>query len=424
MADLTRILMDQKQELEEGIRNKKIIQREEYLNNLPTTKLIKVVSGIRRCGKSVLIYLMLKGKNFAYMNFDDERIAGIDTDQILSSFYEVYGKDFKYIFLDEIQNLPKWELFVNRLHRAGFDIFLTGSNSKLLSKELATHLTGRHITLEMFPFSFKEYLKSVNFQEDIRTTKGIAAVKRELKRYIEIGGFPEIVAEQENPGIYLRSLYSKIVERDIISRYNIAYKKTFTELAMSILSNPARPISYNKLKKQFAIGSDHTVKNYLCFMEEAYLIFTVNRFSWKPVEIEKSDKKVYVIDTGLINNLSIKFREDNGRIYENIVAVELLRKKSIENNLKIYYWKNNQQEEVDFVVKEGLKIGQLIQVCYDVDDLETKKRETIPLLKASKELKCKNLFIITSDYEAEETLEWFRLKGKIKFIPLWKWLSG
>ena len=421
---LTQFLKDQKQELEDELKNKKIIEREakDFFKNLLDSKLIKVVSGIRRCGKSVFIYFLLKDKNFAYINFDDERLYNLNTDSILSSFYEIYGKDFKFIFLDEIQNLDNWELFVNRLHRAGFNLFISGSNSKLLSKELATHLTGRHISIELFPFSFREYLKAANFKEDIETTRGVSLLKKEFKDYLLIGGFPEIVVEKEEPKIYVRELYRKIIERDVIQRYNISYKKAFREIAVSLLSNPSRKISYNKLKKQFLIKSEHTIKNYLSYLEESYLIFLLNKFSYKPIEIEKSEKKVYVIDSGIINTLSTKTMTDYGHVYENLVAIELLRQKAFNPSLEVYYWKNAQQEEVDFIVKEGLKIKHLIQVCYDLSDTDTLEREIRALLKAGKELKCKDLIIITEDKEGEKNAEWFGIKGRIKFIPIWKWL--
>lgn len=416
----TQLLRDQKQELEEGLKKKKIIAREveEHAREILSSKLIKVITGVRRCGKSVLAYSMMKDKDFAYINFDDERLYSPDTNQILSSFYEIYGKNFNFMFLDEIQNLERWELFINRLHRAGFNLVITGSNSRLLSKELATHLTGRHLTIELFPFSFREYLKAINFKEDVQTTKGISIVKRELNNYINNGGFPEIIVEKESPGVYLRKLYGNILERDIISRHNISYKKTFREMAINLISTPGRSISYNKLKKQYNLGSEHTIKNYLSYLEEAYLIFFLNRFSYKSIEIEKSDKKVYAIDTGLTNNLATKFSENYGHAYENTVAIELLRQKSFNTNIEIYYWKNLQHEEVDFVIKQGLKVRQLIQVCYNIEDFNTKEREMKALIKASKEIRCKDLLIITQDYEAEETA-----KGKkIRFLPLWKWL--
>mgnify|MGYP001583711842 FL=1 len=418
--DLTRILRDQRQELDYSLKKKKIIEREaeEIFKNFLNSKLIKIISGIRRSGKSVFIYLLLKDKKFAYMNFDDERIINVNTDDILSSFYEIYWKDIENIFLDEIQNLDNWQLFVNRLHRSGFNIFITGSNSKLLSKELATHLTGRHLTMELFPFSFREYLRAMEFRENKDTTKGESLLKSELKKYLEIGGFPEIVVERENPGNYLRELYSKIVERDIISRYKISFKKTFKEISSTLINNPSKLISYNKIKNNFGLGSEHTAKNYISYLEESYLIFILNRFSFKPVEIEKSEKKIYVIDTGLINNMSFKLSDNYGSIYENAVAIELMRLKSFNKNMEIYYWKNILHEEVDFAIKEKSRVKELIQVCYDLNNFDTKERELRSLIKASDELKCDNLFIITGNYKKEE-----KIKNKIiNYIPLYEWL--
>ena len=418
--EFVQLLRDQKQELIELLKNKKIIKREaqEHFKDIQKSRLIKVIIGVRRCGKSVLANMLLQGRQFAYMNFDDERLPNYDTTQILSSFYEIYGKDIKIIFLDEVQNLDKWELFANRLQRLHFDVYITGSNSNLLSKELATHLTGRHIGIELFPFSFKEYLKAINFNEETESSMGKGSLKYELKNYLDNGGFPEIIVEKENPKRYLMELYGKIIERDIINRYDISYKKTFKEISMALLSNPGMYISFNRLKKQFNIKSEHTVKNYISYLEEAYLVFLLNRFSFKPVEIEKSQKKAYAIDTGMINNVSIKFSNDYGRIYENAVAIQLLRNKSLNPNLDVYYWKNEKHEEVDFVIKEGLKANQLIQVCCNIEDIKTREREIKALLKASKELKCNNLLVITEDKEGEEKVK----ENKIKFMPLWKWL--
>lgn len=419
--NLVNLVKDQKEELESRFSSIDLLDREleDFFGNVLKSKLIKVVTGVRRAGKSVLCYKFLRNKKFAYFNFDDERFLDFKANDILSAFYEIYGKDFKFIFLDEIQILDNWQLFVNRLHRMGFNLFITGSNATLLSKELATHLTGRHLTIELFPLSFREYLTSVNFKEDIGTTKGVSIIKKELTNYLENGGFPEIVIEKENAKFYLRELYTRIVERDIIQRYNISYKKTFREIALTLLSNPSKLISYNKLKNQFNLGSDHTIKNYLNYLEEAYVFFFISKYSFKPVEIEKSQKKIYSIDTGIISNLSLKNSLDFGAIYENAVALELLRQKSFNPRLEIYYWKNQLQEEVDFIIKEETKIKQLIQVSYNLNELNTKKRELKALLKAAKELKCTNLIIINKEIKKEEKIQ----SKKIKIIPLHEWLK-
>ncbi|MFH1682281.1 MAG: ATP-binding protein [Candidatus Woesearchaeota archaeon] len=419
MRDFKRILADQKQELEDRSQREKLIERENfsYFHTLASSNLIKVIIGVRRCGKSTLAAQLLG--DFAYINFDDERLSSLKTeelDSLLEAAYQIYP-EFKVLLLDEIQNIESWELFVNRLKRQGLNIIVTGSNANLLSKELATHLTGRHVTLELFPFSFKEFLKYKGIKIETETTKGISQVKKELSVYLTSGGFPETLTEVE-PKTYLQSLYSTILLRDVLTRYKVRYVKTFKDLANYVLSNFSREISFNKLKKMFRLGSDHTAKNYLGFLEETYLIFLIEKFSYKKKESLLGPRKVYTIDTGLIKAVSFQFSEDRSHLYENVVALGLLRKKSVNPDLEIYYWKNQQQEEVDFLVREGLKVRQLIQVCCDLSREETKQRELRALFKASQELECKDLLVITEDYEAEETVE----GKKIKYTPLWRWL--
>lgn len=418
--EVKQILVDQFNEIEEKIKSTRTIKREfeDEAKERAKSKLIKVTTGIRRAGKSFFTHFLLKGRAFGYVNFDDEVIADTDPNKILSSLLEIHGK-INVVFMDEIQNLRKWELFVNRLHRAGYDVFITGSNAKLLSSDLATHLTGRHIPLELFPFSFREYLMSADFNEDVESTRGKSLLKHELDNYIKSGGFPEVVVEKENPRIYLKELYRNIIEKDIVFKHNLKYKKTFKEVAFTVLSNFGGYVSYNKLKNQFSLGSDHTIKNYLSYLNESYLILPISKFSFKSREIEKSNKKIYVIDTGIINNAAINFTPNSGKIIENIAAVELLRRKSYRYlDWEIFYWKDSQQNEVDFVIKEGHVIKELIQATYasSINDIE--KRELKALIKAGAELKCNNLSIITWDYEGEENIE----NKKICFTPLWKWL--
>jgi len=427
LQDIKQVIIDQKKGLESYTKKERIIEREllkEYKKNI-LSNLIKVIQGIRRCGKSTLAYQLLQEKNFAYANFDDERLASLETEdmnRVLETFYEVYGK-FRFILLDEIQNIYGWELFVNRLQRQGFNIVITGSNAKLLSKELATHLTGRHIPLELFPFSFKEFLRYYGIEFDIKllSTEERGLIKNRLNTYIQTGGFPEALKENIDIKSYLLSLYSTIINKDVVLRNRVKYTKTLKDISNYLISNYSCQMSFNKLKNIFAIKSIHTALNYVSFLEEAYLFFFLKRISSKYKESLIANRKVYVIDTGLINALNIKFSQDKGKLYENIVALELLRKKALGNR-EIYYWQDIYKKEVDFVIKEGLKIKQLIQVCYDISDLETRKRETKALLSASSELKCKNLLIITENKEAEEKIEWFGIKRKVKFVPLWKWL--
>ena len=422
--ELKQLIIDQKEELFETMAEKKLITREfqSEARNFSTSGLIKVVTGIRRAGKSVFLYQILKDREFAYLNFDDDRLGNVEADDILKTFYEIYGRNLKIIFFDEIQNLPQWELFINRLKRLGFNLFITGSNAKLLSRELATHLTGRHLALEIYPFSFREYLRVRGVDINLKTSKGKYLLRYEFDQFVHKGGFPEVTAEGENPRIYLKALYRQILESDIIIRRKIAYEKTFKELASFLIRNTSSLISYNKIKNQFNFKSDHTVKNYVSYLNEAYLIISIDRFSPKPVEVEKSPKKVYAIDTGLVNILSGRISANIGKLYENIVAIELKRRQSLDQGMEIYYYKGAQNYEVDFMVKHDLAVTRLIQVSYTVAEVETKEREIRALLHAAKDLRCNDLLIITGDYEAEEEVEWFGMKGRVVFLPLFKWL--
>ena len=410
------ILILQKRELEKSLKEK-YIEREIKHVNL-SSNIIKVIIGPRRAGKSFFaLHFLNKKGNFGYVNFDDERLIETENyDEIVVAMNSVYG-NLKFILLDEIQNLLNWELFVNRLQRQGYNLILTGSNSKLLSKELATHLTGRYTLIHIFPFSFRECLNLEN--EELTTSE----VKERLNNYLLYGGYPEPLIKNLDYKDYLSNLFNSIVYKDIVKRYKIRYPQVIENLAFYLLSNIANEYSYNSLRKILKLNSTHTIGKYLSYLEEAFVFFSLNRFSYKIKGQLSSNKKIYCIDNGFIYAKAFRASPDFGRLYENIVANELKRKE-IGGKIKFYYWKNIQQEEVDFVVKEGLKVKQLIQVCFDAEELETKNREVRALLKASKELKCKNLLVITGDYEKEEKFEWFDIKAKIKFIPLWKWLTS
>ncbi len=415
------IIVDQKEEVERIFREEKIIERE-FLTTWKSSiesRSIKIITGVRRTGKSIFSLQLLEGKKYAYINFDDERLAGINTKDlnlVLQAFYELYG-DIKYVFLDEIQNIGGWELFVNRLHRMGLNVVVTGSNANLLSRELASHLTGRHIPIEIYPFSFREFLNFENFKitkESLYSTKQKSMLVKKMRDYIEWGGFPESVKDRDNAKLYLSTLYSTILTKDVISRYNLKYVQTLKEIANYLLSNFSQPISYHKIKNIFEMGSTHTAKNYTSYLEETYMIYLLSKFSFKHKELLAPSKKAYVIDTGLINSLTFRMSENMGRLMENVVLVELLRRKSTE--LEIYYWKDYQQREVDFVVKQGTEVIQLIQVTYA--ESEINQRETKALIRASDSLRCKNLICITWDYEDSIQVD----SKTIKCIPLWKWL--
>ncbi len=414
---IKQIVLEQKGEIKK-IFSEKIIPRIILpdVQRVLDSNLIKVIIGVRRCGKSVLSHYLLKNRQYGYVNFDDERLIGVKTKD-LNDFWEVLQEinpNCKFILLDEIQNIEGWELFVNRLKRNGHNIVVTGSNSKLLSKELATHLTGRHFSIELYPFSFEEFLLYKNqiiSRDDLYIAEKKAKIKRLLEEYLMYGALPEVVKLKPKMQ-YLRELYDKIIGRDVIFRYSVKYARDLKEIALYAISNFGSKISYRKIKNIFEMKSVHTVKNYLNYLEEAYLLFQINAFSHKLKEQLKLPKKLYCIDTGIINAIIPRSTIDYGRLLENAVFIELKRKKC-----EIYFYAQSNYE-VDFVIREGQKVIRLIQVSYSVEDEVTRKREVRALLKASRELRCNNLSVITWDYDEEK-----RCKGKkIKFIPLWKWL--
>jgi len=419
------IIRDQQEDTNRIFHEENIIQREILTpwQHIIDNPILKVITGIRRSGKSIFAFQLLTDKKYAYINFDDERLIGLKTEDlntVLEAFYQQHG-ELTYIFLDEIQNIDGWELFANRLQRQGLNVIITGSNAKLLSKELATHLTGRHLSVEIFPFSFTEFLKLEHFdigKENEYSTRKKSLLLQKLQEYITYGGFPESLKDKRIAKNYLTTLYTTILTKDVISRYKINYVTTLREISNYLLSNFSTYITYNKIKNIFHLKSPHTSKKYVSFLQESYLFFLVDKFSFKYKEITASPKKIYVIDTGIIKALAYESSENDGRLLENIVAIELLRRKTFSPTIEMYYWKDYQQHEVDFVIKKGQMIVQLIQVTSVSEKNQIEKREVSALRKASDELKCNNLLIITWDYESKESID-----GKeITYIPLWKWL--
>jgi len=382
--------------------------------------LVKVVIGPRRAGKSVFTAHLFKDKKPAYINFDQENLARLnDYDDLIKELHALYGEN-KYLLFDEIQNLPDWELFINRLHREGYNILLTGSNAKLLSHELATSLTGRHIPIEILPFSFKEFLRAKHFvfQEEENI---LPAVKGKLLNYLENylinGGFPELVIKNLEPKGYLDILLDSLIFKDIVKRHNLRLSQKIYDLEVYLLNNFASEFSYNKLFRQLGFKSVATVEKYLNYLEEAYLVYVLSRYSHKVGERLSSPKKAYLVDNGYITAMSVQFSNNSGKLLENLVFSELL-KAGYQPNRNLFYYKTRNNKEVDFVLREGLSVKTLIQVVYNINELTVKEREIKALAEAGEELKCDDLIVLT--WDNEENVEW---QGKkIKFVPVWRWL--
>ncbi len=415
--DFDTIVKEQREELERIGTTENIIPRENTIVAKNALKFPNVLAilGIRRCGKSVFSHLLAKAKNYGYVNFDDERLLGVKTEdlnELLKSFYKLYG-DVEIIVLDEIQNVRGWEMFVNRLRRTK-KVILTGSNSHLLSGELATHLTGRHIDVVLHPFSFKEFLKFKKFKmATAYTTKEKAEMLKLLEEYLQVGGFPEV---QKFGKQIVSVIYEDVLTKDIILRHKIKKMEEIRKLAKYCINNAGQEFSYSKTAKVLGVKHVSTISKWASYLEEAFLIFKLERFSYKLKQQFLAPKKVYCTDSGIINAIDFKFSENKGKIMENLVAIELKKR----NQQEIYYWKDYLQHEVDFVIKKGNKIQQLIQVSYVNSRDAVKEREITALLKASKALKCKKLLLITWDYEAKEKTK----NLEIQYTPLWKWLVG
>lgn len=390
----SQIIADQRIEVEQFKLSEVCNRPEEALVDLDSP-LAQIVIGVRRCGKSTLCHTVLKksGLNYAYINFDDERFAELSTDDlndVLESLYIVYG-DFNYLFLDEIQNVKGWNLFVNRLLRQKMHLIITGSNAKLLSSELSTYLTGRYNQIELFPFSFAEYLRLNEIKTDGLTTKEIAFRKRAFEDYIIKGGFPELLNLKDYKG-YIKQLVNSIVTIDIYRRFKIRYLDALVKITNYMIANFAQEVSYKSIAETFGLGSQHTAENYINYLRQTYLLVGINKFSYKARERIRAEK-MYLIDPALLTGQDNNLTGDNtGWRLENIVYLELLRRRRLAD-VDIYYYRKGY--EIDFVLSNGLDVKELIQVSAFIDNEKTFKRECAALIKGAKDLECNNLTLIT-----------------------------
>ena len=364
------------------------------------------------------------------INFEEQAFAETLDFNLLIKVYESYRNILEpdrtpVIILDEIQEIPKWEKFVRSLQEKNeARIIVTGSSSALLSGEFATVLTGRTVEINMHPLSFNEYFAffGLQFKKKADLILKKKQVLKMLRQYMEFGGLPEIALEINDTlkSEITRKIYDDILFKDIVKRWSIKNIDKLETISRYYTSNISSPITFNRISKFLNIPVK-TVEIYSKYIEKSDLIFFVKRFSFSVKKQENSPRKVYSIDTGIVNSTGFRFQDNHGHLMENIVAVHLRIKKFLEAPLMdVYYYKDYSQNEVDFVVKDGLKVSQLMQVCYNIENPDTKERELRSLIKASRELKCDDLAIITWDYEAKEE---FKSKN-ISYIPLWKWLLG
>lgn len=417
---ILQVLAEQKEYVEGYAPSKWVSRREEQLFEF-NSPLAQVVIGVRRSGKSTLCHKVLleQGVKYGYANFDDDRLAKLETEDlntVLSCIYQIYGTDIQYLFLDEVQDVEGWHLFVNRLLRTSLHIVVTGSNAKLLSGELATHLTGRYNEIHLFPFSFKEYCEYHKINTAAITTKAEADLKRAFMSYITDGGFPEIQNIRNKRG-YVQSLIEAIVSKDIQRRFNIRNVEALRKIVNHLINNVCQEINYDDIANLLGM-TDLTVKKYVDYLRQAFLIQLLTKFSFKSKERIRN-AKAYIVDPGLQNNRENAFAASNiGWRLENVVYIELLRR-CANNYLDVYYYKANPRaKEVDFVVCNQDKPVELTQVAYEIDQEKTFKRETTALIKASAALHCDKLTLIAFTTSRDEIIQ----EKNIHIVSAIEWL--
>ncbi|MGI5974574.1 MAG: ATP-binding protein [Paludibacter sp.] len=379
------------------------------------TQLIKLITGPRRAGKSVFALQILASENFAYLNFDDERLLNeFDEDVIVQLLMEVYP-DFNYLLLDEIQNLNNWELWIGKLYRRGYNLVITGSNAKLLSSEIATVLTGRYLQIEILPFGFTEILSYKGFEVSMETPKKKAELLLHLDDYMTYGGFPETLLLREITRNYLSDLFDAILLKDVSKRYKVRRNEDLIRLSNYLLANYTNPFSFNELSNELNLGSVNTVQKYCGYLADTYLFFYLPRYNNKLKRMQKSPQKIYVVDTGFLLR-SFQTSPNKGRMLENLVFIELIRR-GFSTEQSIFYYRTKNDKEIDFVCRKGHQVDQLIQVSYDVSQTKTLERELAALVEASKELNCDNCLILTWD-DARE-IEYKELRINLKAVGEW-----
>lgn len=397
------IILNQKAERDELIARPYQQRKTKYnYEELLTNPLIKLITGPRRVGKSVFALLILQGKNYAYLNFDDNLLLEKWDEDLVMKTLDIVYPSYDYLLLDEVQNLPNWDLWINKLYRRGKNLIITGSNAKMLSSEMSTVLTGRYLQIEMLPFSLEETLlwKKINPKSKEQSVQAIVLADD----YMRNGGYPETIAARNITKSYLSTLFDSILLKDIAKRHNIRNTADLYNLATYLLSNFCNPISASNLTEELGMSSVTTTKKFCNYLAEPYLFYYLPRFNKKLKLMKKAPHKVYIVDNGFVQSTAFNLSENLGRLLENQIFIELLRKGLIPGQT-LFYYRTRNDKEIDFVTRKGPKVEQLIQVSYDLSSPKTKKREFEALIEAAEELHCENLIVITNSQHGKTCWE-------------------
>ena len=387
-------------------------QVEKYLKS----NLMKLITGPRRAGKSVFSLLLLRGKRFAYLNFDDDKLLKeFDEEHIMQVLKEVYS-DYDYLLLDEPQNLPNWDLWVSKLYRRGYNLIITGSNSNLLSSEMASLLTGRYLSIEILPFSLRETLeyRKSNFNPALPEDK--ADFMLQVEDYFHYGGYPEIINNRDITESYLKTLFDSIIMKDIVRRYKVRKVEELYQFATYMISIFTSPFTYSSITEELGLSSKTTVQKFCTYLKNCYLFFYLPRYNHKLKLMQKAPQKVYIVDNGFLSSSAFQISENKGRLLENLVLLEFIRRK-YEIGKNLFYYRNQSDKEVDFVVRENNVVRQLVQVCWDMSNPKTQKREIGSLMACAKDFPNGELFVITWNEQKEITMN----AKIIHVIPYYKW---
>ena len=356
---------------------------------------------------------MLRSKNFAYLNFDNQSLLEAwEANLVMRMLDEVYP-GYEYLLLDEVQNLNAWDLWVSELYRMGKNMVITGSNAKMLSSEMATVLTGKYLQVEMLQFSLEEFFdwRKLALHELKKEQLTEAAVLTD--DYLRNGGYPETVASRQLTRSYLETLFDSIVWKDVVKRHRVRNTTGLNDLAMYLVSNFCNPVSANELTDTLGFSSVNTTQKFMDYLHEPYLFFYLPRYNNKLVLMKKAPRKVYVVDNGFVAAKAFALSDNLGRLLENHVFIELIRR-GFDTEKTMFYYHSRNDKEVDFVLRNGNRIERLVQVCYDMSSPKTEKREIESLTECAEELKCSNLIIVT--YNDRRTIE--KNGYKIDIVPI------
>lgn len=414
------VLLQQRQERDFLVSKK--YQKRHIAIHIPDylkSSLIKVVIGPRRAGKSVFGLQMLQGTNYAYLNFDDNQLLKVfNESQIMQVLEEVYP-GYEYMMLDEIQNLEGWERWVETLYRRGVNLVITGSNAKMLSSELSTMLSGRYLEISILPFSLSENLEYIGVSRGENTPQERGVYMRAVDEYMHNGGYPEVIGTRQLTEPYLRGVYDTVLLKDIIQRYKIHKTDELYNMAEWLVSNYTGMFTTSSLKDELRMASKTTVSKYCGYLEHSYMFFYLPRFNNKLQLMKKAPQKVYMVDNGFVKAKAFGVSADLGKLLENMVFVELLRRGYMPGKTLFYYHTRN-DKELDFVLREGNMVKCLVQVSYDISSPKTYKREQTALEEGSEELRCDRMFVVTWDTEGEMNVG----EKKAEVVAFEKWEEG